>query len=499
MLRRPEDLFDRTTEWDSLAELATSEQPGMLLGIVSGRRRHGKSFLLRRIVTATGGLYHQALEVGRSQALQAFADDVARSRSLPAGTLRFDDWETAFRIALGLPTNGSRSAGRDPREVLVIDELPYLLGHSPEIPSILQLLYDECNQQPAARRTTVVLCGSALSVMLDLLSGAKPLRGRARLDMRMRAFDFRMAADFWHIEDPGVAFRVDAILGGTPGYKALVSSPPPSRQQDLPKWVQAQLMSPSRALYSEKDYLLREDPRISDKAVYNSILSAVARGAHKATDIGGAVARDLNQLRYPLSVLEEAGFLNRVEDQLTGRRPLYFLADPIVRFAETIVEPFRYLLEEGEAGAAWSTAQPAIASNILGPHFEHLTRVWTSRFAGDRWGEPLGSVGPAVISDAQNRSKHEIDVVGLARGHKPGKKDARIVVLGEAKATSKKRTQSDLARLEEIRAELAKRKYEAQSAHLVLFSREGFDVNLEKQASTRDDVHLVDLAALYER
>ncbi|GMA23835.1 hypothetical protein GCM10025864_15940 [Luteimicrobium album] len=239
-------------------------------------------------------------------------------------------------------------------------------------------------------------------------------------------------------------------------------------------------------------------PRITDKAVYNSILSAVARGAHKATEIGGVVSRDLNQLRYPLSVLEGAGFLRRVEDQLTGRRPLYFLADPIVRFAETVVEPYRYLLEEGEIRDAWEVAQPALSSRILGPHFEHLARVWTSRYSGDRWGERLGGVGPAVISDARSRSQHELDVVGLARGHDSGKKDARIVVLGEAKSTTKKRTLSDLARLEAIRDGLVTRGYDARDANLAVFSREGFDFNLTEAASTRADVHLVDLAQLYE-
>ena len=44
---------------------------------------------------------------------------------------------------------------------------------------------------------SVVLCGSAMSVMADILSGTSPLRGRAVLDLPFGSFDYRQAREYW--------------------------------------------------------------------------------------------------------------------------------------------------------------------------------------------------------------------------------------------------------------------------------------------------------------
>lgn len=499
LLNRPDDLFDRTREWDDLSSFTESGNPGLRLGVVSGRRRQGKSYLLRRLARAATGLYHQAQELERAQALDRFADDVARSLGLPAGQLRFTDWDTALRTALGYPPPGSSDIPRNtpagPGRLLVLDELPYLLTHSPELPSVLQGLYDEARDQdwpPAA----VIVCGSALSVMTELLSGAKPLRGRAQLDLTIQPFDYRTAAAYWGITDPVLAFHAHTVFGGTAGYRPLVDDVPAEDSQ-FPTWIGRNVLNPAHALYQEKDYLLREDTRIAAKQLYNSILSAVAAGNHAPRDIGGVVGRNANYLRHPLGVLVSTGFLLKVEDMLTELRPLYFLADPIVRFAEILIEPYRPMLEEGDSGLVWDLAAEAYSTHIQGPHFEHLTRVWTAQHSGDRWGgQVVGAVGPAVVNDPEGHAQHELDVVAFPRGTRPGAR-APILVLGEAKATNANRTLSDLARLERIRDLLVARGRDAVGAQLAVFSRSGFDTDLVEAAADRPQVHLIGLVDLY--
>ncbi|WP_407320359.1 hypothetical protein UQW22_07870 [Isoptericola halotolerans] len=89
--------------------------------------------------------------------------------------------------------------------------------------------------------------------------------------------------------------------------------------------------------------------------------------------------------------------------------------------------------------AAWHAAEASCSAQVLGPHFEHLARVWAARFSGDRWGTPVGEVGPAVVNDSKGRSQHELDVVALPRGRRRHDGKAPIVVIGEAKATTKRR------------------------------------------------------------
>jgi AAA+ ATPase superfamily predicted ATPase len=500
-LERPSDLFDRDTEWSQLADFVTETTPGLRVGIVSGRRRQGKSYLLRRLTRAVGGLYHQAQEVERLPALARFAGDVADGLALARTQLHFPDWETALRTALGYPERGSTQA-RDmapsgPGRMLVLDELPYLLAHSPEIPSVLQELHDESRDRsypPAA----VIVCGSTLSIMSDLLSGTKPLRGRAQLDMAINQFDYLTAARYWGIDNPQVAFVVHTIFGGTAGYKPLVRMPVPASYRQLPRWLGTNVLNPAHALFNEKDYLLREDNRISDKRLYNSIISSVASGNHTPKAIGQPIGRDTNYLRHPLETLVVTGFLKRVEDMLSTRRPLYFLADPIVRFTEIVIDPYRPLLEEADVEGAWKLAEPAYSSQIMGLHFEQIACNWTAYHSSNRWDrEPIGEVGPAVISDPAGKTQHQVDIVALARGERRASPNARVALLGEAKASNQRRSLADLLRLEHIRDLLVRRGYQASAAQLVVFGRAGCKRDLVTAAANRADVHLVDLKDLY--
>jgi hypothetical protein len=498
---RPSDLFDRVQEWADLTTFVAADTPGLRLGIVSGRRRQGKSYLLRRLVSAYSGLYHQAQEVERAQALSRFADDIADDIGLPSGALQFATWDDALRLALGYARRGSSDTTTNPSaagpvRLVVLDELPYLLAHSPELPSVIQGLYDEAQSgdRPPA---SLILCGSALSIMTDVLSGTKPLRGRAQVNMTIRPFDYRLAREYWGIDNPRVAFVVDAVLGGTAGYRPLIAAMPPADVGGMRDWLAGSVLNPAHALFDETDHLLREDPRIRDKAPYNSVLSAIASGRHSQKEIGSLLARNASQLRHPLEVLESAGFIDRVEDMLLDRRPSYFLADPIVRFAETVSAPNRVQLEERNVTRAWARAEAGFSSQVLGPHFENLARVWTSRHASAAWGLSLGDVGPAVVNNPAGRAQHEIDVLALADGARRGDDHAPIAVLGEAKATDRPRTTGDLARLEHIRALLASRGHDASGALLVLFSRTGFDADLVTAAAARDDVRLVGLEMLY--
>ena len=499
-LNRPLDLFGRVLEWNELSSFATSVAPGIRLGIVSGRRRQGKSFLLRRMARMTSGLYHQAQELERRQALARFAEDVSAALGLPTASLHFDDWDVALRTALGMPREGTSRpspSAAGPSRILVIDEMPYLLPHSPELPSIIQELIDESRDRADAPSSAIIVCGSALTVMSQLLSGTKPLRGRAGLDLAVRPFGFRDAASYWGVTDPQVAFLVDAVLGGTPGYRPLIDIAPPAKVADVPQWLRRSVLNPAHALFNESDYLLREDPRITDKQVFTSILRAIADGRRTQGEIGAALGRDHNQLRHPLGILVDTGFVLRDEDVLRAKNPLYSIADPMVRFAEVVQNPFRPLLEEGEAERVWALAAPAFSAQVVGPHFERLCRVWASSHAQDRWGATVERLGPAVINDTGARAQHQVDVVALGRGAGPGPAGPRVLAIGEAKASGRPRVVSDVLRLERIRGLLVDRGLDAAGATLVVFGRSGFDREVSAAARDRRDVDLVDLATMY--
>jgi len=486
-VRRPPELFDRDQEWEDLDAFATQPGPGLRLALVRGRRRQGKSFLLRRLASAAGGFYYQALEEDRTQALAGFGRALGAHLAVPGGRLSFDDWDAALGAVAQLRGRGGGPA------LVVIDEFPYLLTHSPELPSVLQRTIDAARDGGPSVR--LIVCGSALSVMAKLLTGAEALRGRATLDVMMRTFDYRDAARFWGIEAAPVAFLVHAVLGGTPGYRDLLPARPPARVGDVARWLAAGPLNPASALFREDDYLLTEQRSLVDRALYHSVVATIAAGNTSQGVIAAALGREQRAVQHPLRALEEAGFVDRYDDVLRSRRPIYRLADPIVRFHHVVTRPDLARFEDRRTAEAWADAQDRFASLVLGPHFEDLSRTFAFRFASPAtMGGEIAHVGAAVINDPKGRAQHQIDVVALRAG---GRDAAAVAAIGEAKHTTAPCALSDLSRLEKIRTLISARHPDAATAKLLLFSAHGFDRNLVRAAAPRPEVELIDLNRLY--
>jgi AAA+ ATPase superfamily predicted ATPase len=488
MLPKSSDIFDREHEWDDLCRFVTDDSPGLRLGVVRGRRRHGKSFLLEHLCRAVDGVYTLALRQSRAMALARFADSVSRAVGYRLG--RFDDWPAALDSAI----DALSSARRAHPVLLVVDEFPYLAAGAPELPSAIQALYDQRGPATGHPAVRVILCGSGISVMSTLLAGDQALRGRAVLDLRVGPFRFRDAGAYWQC-DPATAFLVDAVLGGAPGYRDLVGAAPKAGPSGYFAWLERSLLNPSHALFAEPDYLLAEDPRVGDRAIYHSIWEAVSNGATTPTQIGGLVGMDAKSLTYHLRIMREGGFIRYDQDILLQRRPVIRVADPAVRFHNLVVRPNLLDLEMRNIRAVWDRSQETFSRMIVGPHFEELAREWVRWYGPEAGLDDIGHVGSTVVSCREHRG-HEVDVVALGRDSRPRSRGARITVLGEAKSTNQRLTTSDIQRLRHILGLLAAHGYDVKDTAFALFSRTGFSAELVKAASATQ-THLIDLPTMY--
>ncbi len=490
---RPADIFDRAQEWQDLASFATMPGDGLRVAVVYGRRRQGKSYLLRRLAAGTGGFYHQALQEEAAPARERLGGALGGWLGVPGGSLAFAGWDAAVDALAGLRRAGAEPAPPAPPVVAVIDELPYLLDRVPELPSLLQRAVDASRDGPAPA-VRLVLCGSALSVMTGLLSGQRALRGRVATSVRVDPFDYREAAAYWGVAGKWpVALRLHAILGGTPGYRDLLGLDPPRDVRSVGAWLAAGVCNPASALFREDDYLLAEERGLSDRALYHSVLAAIAAGNGSETKIAAALARERQALGWPLRVLLEAGFVARGEDALRRRRPTYRVADPIVRFHHVVTRRDLARFEERCAAEAWADAQPRFAAHVLGPHFEELARLWTARYASEQTtGGRLARVGTTQLGDSAGRSQLELDVVGIRAGE-----PTQVALLGEAKLRAERAGAGALARLERARELLAARASVDAEPKLAVFSASGFDSALRAAAKRRGDLELVDLERLY--
>lgn len=502
MLCKPADVFDRDTEWADLADFVRSPLPGLRIAVVYGRRRQGKSYLLRRLANAVGGLYHLATEQAEPVSLRRFGDSVAAWAGLSPGSFGFGDWERALRTAMEVLSARARS-GASPAvpALLVLDEFPYLCQENPGLPSIVQSLYDSlgAGAEAAAGPLRLILCGSAISVMADLLSGTRALRGRAALELRVRPFGYRHAQEYWGIGTAAAAFAHNAIVGGTPGYRELVPNPRvPEDPAELGGWLERNVLRPSLPLFDEARRVVHEDSRIRDTAVYSSVLAAVAAGESSPTKIGGLLGRPATSLAHQLATLASAGFIDRRHDLLLDRRPVVTVNDPMVRFHQLVIEPYLADLEAGRPAQVWAEAAHTVESKIYGPHFEALAAEWVARHAGAEAGLTVGPVGQTVIACREHKTSHEIDVLALARGTRPRTPGTPVAFIGEAKHRDRRPGLAELRGLQHRRELLTAAGHDASDAVLGVFSKAGFTEELQAEAAASGGkILLAPLETLY--
>jgi len=483
---KPDRLFDRDAEWRELTEFAASPEPGATLGLVYGRRRQGKTLLLELLALELGGFMFAATQQSEAQNLADLGAAYAAYRGLRQPVVFADYRETLdelFRV------------GDDRPVPVIIDEFPYLVAATPALPSYIQQALSPLGHAREHTRTRMILCGSALTTMSQLLGGGAPLRGRARLELVIRPFGFREAADFWEVaDDPELAFRVHALTGGTPAYKEMCSGAGPRSVDEFDHWVQRRLLNPASAMFREGGLLLREEPSISDPTSYAAALSAISAGSSRRSEIAAALGRPSSAIGHLLTGLEDIGLIEHLDDALRGKRGAFRLAEPIVRLHQLITSRYEPELVAGRADRVWGRSAPTVDSKIYGPHFEDLARQWCLRYADEETlGGAPGAVRPTEVACREHQKSHELDIVVT----EDSGATSRISAIGEAKATSDPIGAGQLRRLEHLRGLLPSARV-GQPPKLLLFSRSGFTPDLSDEAAARPDVELVSLDRIYQ-
>ncbi len=443
MLVKPRELLDREVEWRALTRFVDRRQQ---LAVVYGPRRVGKSFLLDALCRAVGGLRYQAITGTPAAQL----DDFGRTLGgwLGAGPLRLDGWADAV----------DRLGRLDGATLVVIDELPYLTETSAELTGILQRHVD------AGIGPSLVLAGSSLSTMADLVSPQAPLYGRSAAIVVPAPFAGRDLAELWQLDDPAAALWVDAAVGGLPGYRPLLT--PPSG--DLDRWMVDEVLSPASPLLDAAEAALAETAPQVNRGVYRTILVAIAAGNRSFSTIARVAGQPTGALTRPLAALERAGLVVRVPDVLRARRDTYDLADPHLRTWLAIISPRRSALQADRGEEVWSGVRATTwRTQVLGPRWEAVVRRHVAH-SGSALG-PVDDVGTTTVADRTRRTSHEVDLVAV--------RDGDVVAVGEAKLRTLGRR--DLDRLRRIRDVLG-----ASGARLVLASAEGVDADVARQ----DDV-----------
>jgi uncharacterized protein len=436
-----------------------------------GRRRVGKSWLFRRFADGKPAV---VLVADRLAAGQQWTN-LAVQLEAPLGVRpQIDGIADLFRALYAL--------GRDERVLVVVDELPYLLGTTAaEQQANLSAVQAVMEAERDASSVKLLLTGSAVAQMESLQAERSPLHGRL-VPLPLRPLGFAQARLFMPDLDPVDQVTRFALTGGMPRYLRALG------RGGLLDTVTTHLMDPLGAFFNEPRTILATELR--EPSVYFSVLSVLATRPQSVTAIGEVLRMPTNEVTRYLDVL--AGLQLVTRSRPVGARPearntQWRCEDHFVRFWFRFVQPRQAELEAGADPAAMTRATvPAHLSDHTAPVFEEVVGGWVrQRFAGTatevgRWW------GPAVHASRASRTRfsEEVDVVGLA--------GRRAVVAVEAKWTNAPLDAGVLTALADHKLPaLAQAGLDVTGCALVLASRSGFTDGVRALAAERGDVTLV--------
>lgn len=457
--------YNRTEELDALAD--AFDASGSDLVVVYGRRRVGKTELLKAFCNDRPHIYFLAAQEAELRQREKFAEQVATH--FEDRVPRINGWDEAFTY-LGEKLQTEQT-------VVVIDEFPYLVAENDSIPSYLQGFVDE---QLDGTDSMLILCGSSVSTMeSEVLGHESPLYGRRTAQFDVRPFSFEQAREVitYGIGD---AVRSYAVTGGTPMYLTLFDYDTP-----LAANIRSRILSPSAVLYNEPEFLLRTELRTP--ARYMSILEAVALGHTTPNEVSGATGIDSGPLSKYLQTLRRLRLLERevpvTASNKKSKRSRYRVADEFLRFWFRYVEPNRSGIEEAPDVVYRGTIAPDLPTHVA-TTFEDVCReaLWAGIRRGDV--DPYSELGRWWYGE------HEVDIVGLAPN------DDRLL-LAECTWTSDPVGRSLVERLR-TKADHVRWGPGDRTERFALFSKSGFVDGLADEVDDNWSLYgLSDLEALF--
>ncbi len=357
---------------------------------IYGRRRVGKSELILRFLGERPGIYYLGKQAPAGLQRREFLGVAARALGQPLlARIQVESWKEAFETVLDTWAGPGKL-------VLALDEFQWLCAASPEIPSVLQELWDRRLRD--GDEALVILCGSYVGFMeREVLGQRSPLFGRRTAQLPLQPFGFAEARRFHPGYSLPDAARTYFVCGGVPLYLRAFD---PARS--VAQNIQATLLDEYAPLYREPDFLLREELR--ELRGYHAILTALAAGSLPAREIAARTGIDPRKLNYYLNQLGELRYVRR-RYPLTGRPPAarhvrFVLDDPLLRFWFRFVFPHTsFLAQMGaercyeqrirpELDAYWGSCFEALCREAL-PVLYEREGVTAAFEVGEYWDEEV--------------------------------------------------------------------------------------------------------------
>ncbi len=319
--------YDRRRELEKLNEVYSFPGPSFL--VIYGRRRVGKTALVREFLKDKLGLYFFVGEKDEALLLEEYSREVEEKLStyLPSYLKpKFSSLEELVEFLLDF--------SRERKLLVVFDEFQNFRTVKPSFLSSLQRLWDEKKE---TSNLMLIAVGSYVGMIKRIFMDRKePLFGRVDEWVKLRPFDFWASFDFVRSQvsvPPRDFVELYSALGGMPRYLLYV-----------PRYYLGDSLEALKALFFDEFAPLREEGLNVLKLEFGrfyrahfSILEAVSLGYVTPKEISDKTGMKLLTVgKYLSELTNHFEYLKRevpvTENPLKTRKVIYRISDEFFNF-----------------------------------------------------------------------------------------------------------------------------------------------------------------------
>ncbi len=363
--------------------------------MVYGQRRVGKTTLIREAVKEVNAdvVWFECVEGNYEYNIQL----LAKSASLSLNRSYMSNISDLFDLMDAINEIGKRV-------VIVIDEYPYMKtgNRGSSVDSYFQRIIDRHYEN-----ISLVLCGSFISMMKELLESDNPLFGRFSLQINLKQFDYKDASLFYPNVSTRQKIEFYAVFGGYPFILELLD-----QKLSLEENIEKLLLGTYSVREEVENTILKE---ISKIGISREIIARIGNSRLRfkeiedafKVDVRGSLDRELKRL-IDMQLITKSYPINKKDDK---KKSFYELNDNLLRFYYSFIFPVKSRLVLMNEKAFFSSFIAPKLNTFISKRFEGLAKEYFVRRNISINDTDIIDIGTYWYDDKVNKKNGEFDCV----------------------------------------------------------------------------------------
>lgn len=326
--------YDRKREIAVLNEIETASRKSAQFTVITGRRRIGKTSLVRKAFEGRSYLHFIASRKTESDLCESFQSEISEKLGIPLfGEVRH--FADIFRFVM-------EYAHKHP-VTLFIDEFQEFFRVNPSIYSDMQGIWD-ANKDKS--KINLIVGGSVYSLMIKLFrNNTEPLYGRQTRMLSVKPFSVSTLKEI--LRDQRPKYKPEDLLalwtftGGVAKYVELLMDNGATTKEKMIDFIVAE---DSIFISEGKAILIEEFGK--DYGTYFSILTLIARGKTTRNEVESSIGKEIGG--YLTKLEDDFGLIEKHQplfEKTTQKSVRYRLNDNFLSFWFRFIHRFSYMVD----------------------------------------------------------------------------------------------------------------------------------------------------------